>query len=91
MSGEVGSTTVNDNFLKDFIIAVAVAAVSTVVLLTIVCLLAQCGPRMFTKARRREEWLSPTLEEEYQDQSQPELPLVPRVYLSSSVHLYGIQ
>ncbi|KAI2783272.1 hypothetical protein F4815DRAFT_442719 [Daldinia loculata] len=75
MSDEVGSMTVNSNFLKDFIIAIAVAAVSSVVLLTIICLLAQCGPRMFTKVRRREEWLSPTLEEGYQDQSQPELPL----------------
>ncbi|KAI0853936.1 hypothetical protein F5Y00DRAFT_224027 [Daldinia vernicosa] len=78
MSDAAGSMTVNGNFLKDFIIAIAVAAVSTIVLLLIICLLAQCGPRLFTKVRRREEWLSPTLEEGYQDQSQPELPLVPR-------------
>ncbi|KAI8964716.1 hypothetical protein F5Y11DRAFT_345170 [Daldinia sp. FL1419] len=79
MSDAVGSMTVNSSFLKDFIIAIAVAAVSTVVVLTIVCLLAQCGPRFFPRIRRREQWLSPTLEEGYHGQSHPDLPLVPSV------------
>ncbi|KAI1659078.1 hypothetical protein F4813DRAFT_387791 [Daldinia decipiens] len=57
MSDAAGTMTVNGNFLKDFLVAIAVAAVSTIILL-------------------REEWLSPTLEDGYQDQSQPELPLV---------------
>ncbi|KAK6955154.1 hypothetical protein Daesc_002785 [Daldinia eschscholtzii] len=75
MSQPVGSMKVNNNFLKDFIIAIAVAAVSTVVFLAIICVISQCAPRWFGRVRRREQWLAPTLEEGYQEVSQPDLPL----------------
>ncbi|KAI1476480.1 hypothetical protein F4774DRAFT_412771 [Daldinia eschscholtzii] len=75
MSQPVGSMKVNNNFLKDFIIAIAVAAVSTVIFLAIICVISQCAPRWFGRVRRREQWLAPTLEEGYQEVSQPDLPL----------------
>ncbi|KAI6092939.1 hypothetical protein F4821DRAFT_223598 [Hypoxylon rubiginosum] len=63
---------VNGNFLKDFIIALAVGSVATILILTLVCILAQCGPRMFGRVTRRERWFGSTLEEGHR-----ELPLVP--------------
>lgn len=64
-------TTVNGNFRKEFIIAIAVGASITVVVLALVCVAAQCGPRLCGR-RRKEKWFSPTLEEGHPQ----ELPLV---------------
>lgn len=68
----VDTMTVNGNFLKDFIIALAVGSVATVLILTLVCVLAQCGPRIFGRVTRREHWFGSTLEEGHPQ----ELPLV---------------
>ncbi|KAI0384885.1 hypothetical protein F5Y04DRAFT_247999 [Hypomontagnella monticulosa] len=63
---------VNGNFARDFAIAIGVAAAVTVVVLTIVCVLAQCGPRIFGRVTRRENWFGRRVEEG----TQQELPLV---------------
>lgn len=75
-------TSVGSDFAKQFIIAIVVAVVVTVVVLTLVCVFAQCGPRMFGRVDRKERWFSPTLEEGQVSEGQvseghhSELPLV---------------
>ncbi|KAI0602386.1 hypothetical protein F4775DRAFT_238451 [Biscogniauxia sp. FL1348] len=61
------------NFAQDFIVALGVAAAVTVVFMTMVCVLAQCGPRMFGRVDKKERWFEPSLEE---GQVQKELPFV---------------
>lgn len=77
----MASFKVNGNFAKDFVIAIAVAAVVTVVVLTIICVLAQCGPRIFGRVTRRENWFGPRIEEG----TQQELPLVGDHYHSEKL------
>lgn len=64
---------IGDDFKKQLIIGLAVGSVITVVVLTIVCVLAQCGPRMCGLIDRKERWFEPTLEEG----NIQEAPLVP--------------
>ncbi|KAI0010530.1 hypothetical protein F4779DRAFT_616499 [Xylariaceae sp. FL0662B] len=56
--------TVSGNFAKDFIIALAVTAAVTVAFLALICVFAQCGPRMCGRIDRKERWFQPSLEEE---------------------------
>ncbi|KAI1411204.1 hypothetical protein F5Y13DRAFT_191480 [Hypoxylon sp. FL1857] len=67
------SISVNNDFEKSLIVGLAVGSVVTVVVLTLVCVLAQCGPRMCGRIDRKERWFEPTLEEGYAQ----EAPLVP--------------
>ncbi|KAI5925971.1 hypothetical protein F4810DRAFT_617434 [Camillea tinctor] len=61
------------NFAQDFIVALGVAAAVTVVFMTMVCVLAQCGPRIFGRVDKKERWFEPSLEE---GQIEKELPFV---------------
>ncbi|KAI1637275.1 hypothetical protein F4809DRAFT_640695 [Biscogniauxia mediterranea] len=61
------------NFAQDFIVALGVAAAVTVVFMIMVCVLAQCGPRMFGRIDKKERWFEPSLEE---GKIQSEPPLV---------------
>ncbi|KAI1089937.1 hypothetical protein F5B19DRAFT_465265 [Rostrohypoxylon terebratum] len=67
--------SIGDNFKNQLIIGLAVGAVITVVVLTLVCVLAQCGPRMCGRIDRKERWFEPTLEEGHIQ----ETPLVPPI------------
>ncbi|KAI0885410.1 uncharacterized protein GGS22DRAFT_163647 [Annulohypoxylon maeteangense] len=64
---------VGSDFKNQLIIGLAVGCVITVVVLTLVCVLAQCGPRMCGRIDRKERWFEPTLEEGHVQ----ERPLVP--------------
>jgi hypothetical protein len=57
------SMTTNENFSRDLIIGIVVAAVVTVVVAVIVCTLAQCGPRLCGRRDDPETWFSPKVEE----------------------------
>ncbi|KAI0479135.1 hypothetical protein GGR56DRAFT_633577 [Xylariaceae sp. FL0804] len=62
----------SSNFKIRFIEALAIAAASTVVLLIIICIAAQCGPRLCCGINRKERWFSRTLE----GGPRPETPLI---------------
>ncbi|KAI5863556.1 hypothetical protein GGS23DRAFT_596729 [Durotheca rogersii] len=66
------ATVVSGNFQQDFIIAITVGIIVTVVVLTLLCVLAQCGPRMCGRIDSKERWFSPSVEEGHQH----ELPLI---------------
>ncbi|KAI0025174.1 hypothetical protein F4780DRAFT_775175 [Xylariomycetidae sp. FL0641] len=51
------------NFAKDFVVALGVAAGATIALTIMVCVLAQCGPRMCGKIDSKERWLEASAEE----------------------------
>ncbi|KAI2632442.1 hypothetical protein GGS26DRAFT_590881 [Hypomontagnella submonticulosa] len=88
IQNKMASFKVNGNFAKDFVIAIAVAAVVTVVVLTIICVLAQCGPRIFGRVTRRENWFGPRIEEG----TQQELPLpAQRIFVNDTGDLSAPQ
>ncbi|KAI1506388.1 hypothetical protein F5X99DRAFT_403753 [Biscogniauxia marginata] len=68
--------SLSGNFAQDFVIALGVAAAVTVVFLTLVCVLAQCGPRMLGRIDKKERWFEPALEEGHIGSQKSDLPFV---------------
>ncbi|KAI2463518.1 hypothetical protein F4781DRAFT_416402 [Annulohypoxylon bovei var. microspora] len=81
-------TTIGSDFKNQLIIGLAVGCVVTVVVITLLCVLAQCGPRMCGRIDRKERWFQPTLEEGHVHEA-PEAPLVPPMAQSKGFSSMG--